>query len=318
MKYIDWIDEFEKNLLSLSEEERAKAKCYYGEMYADMRDGGLSEEQAVAEFGAPYDAAKKILDEGVFGAQSGGGKIATFESNGPCDELDFNCSLCSINVEFYDGDSVKIDYPSLSPTVCEVTQSGGKITVRNNKKVKWKSFKALFGDEKMEYGISVKLPKDLTPDCRINLSAGKMTLGEGSYGKIEAQTDGGAFTARGITCGDIICATDAGALELKDITCHRLRAEVNAGRLTAEDLCGSVADIALNAGSADVKRADARRVNVKVSAGSAKLELCGGQSNYDVEVTKTLAKCDLKATDGGRERLLKADVSLGALTVNFL
>ena len=46
--------------------------------------------------------------------------------------------------------------------------------------------------------------------------------------------------------------------------------------------------------------------------------LRGGQNNYDVEVTKTLAKCDLKATDGGRERLLKADVAFGALTVNFL
>ena len=63
MTYIDWMDELNKNLLSLPREERARVTSYFSEMYADKRDAGFSEKQIIAEFGAPYDAAKRVLGE---------------------------------------------------------------------------------------------------------------------------------------------------------------------------------------------------------------------------------------------------------------
>lgn len=63
MKYINWHDELVGYLSDLNREEREKITSYFAEMYADKRDAGLSEEEIVESFGAPYDVAKRIRSE---------------------------------------------------------------------------------------------------------------------------------------------------------------------------------------------------------------------------------------------------------------
>lgn len=68
MTYNEWRDELKSNLLSVSESERRRVLDYYAEAYADRRDAGFSEREIIEDFGAPYDAAQRILaeDDGVF------------------------------------------------------------------------------------------------------------------------------------------------------------------------------------------------------------------------------------------------------------
>lgn len=61
MTYNEWRDELKNNLLSVSEVERKRVLDYYAEAYADRRDAGYSERQIIEDFGAPYDAAQRIL-----------------------------------------------------------------------------------------------------------------------------------------------------------------------------------------------------------------------------------------------------------------
>ena len=70
MTYTEWRDELKNNLLSVSEAERKRVLEYYAEAYADRREAGFSETEIINEFGAPYDAAQRILneDEGESGA----------------------------------------------------------------------------------------------------------------------------------------------------------------------------------------------------------------------------------------------------------
>ena len=63
MIYTEWRDELKSNLLGVSESERRRVLEYYAEAYADRREAGFSEREIIAEFGAPYDAAKRILSE---------------------------------------------------------------------------------------------------------------------------------------------------------------------------------------------------------------------------------------------------------------
>lgn len=63
MTYIQWRDELDECLRSLPVEEREKVFSYFSEMYADKRDAGLSEREIISEFGAPYDVARRILNE---------------------------------------------------------------------------------------------------------------------------------------------------------------------------------------------------------------------------------------------------------------
>lgn len=61
MTYTEWRDELKNNLLSVSESERRRVLDYYAEAYADRREAGFSEREIIEEFGAPYDAAQRIL-----------------------------------------------------------------------------------------------------------------------------------------------------------------------------------------------------------------------------------------------------------------
>ena len=63
MTYNEWRDELKSNLLSVSESERRRVLDYYAEAYADRRDAGYSEREIIEDFGAPYDAARRILEE---------------------------------------------------------------------------------------------------------------------------------------------------------------------------------------------------------------------------------------------------------------
>ena len=63
MTYNEWRDELKCNLLCVPEQERARVLDYYAEAYADRRDAGYTEHEITAEFGAPYDAARRILSE---------------------------------------------------------------------------------------------------------------------------------------------------------------------------------------------------------------------------------------------------------------
>lgn len=63
MTYNEWRDELKDNLLCVSEAERRRVLDYYAEAYADRRDAGYSEREIIQDFGAPYDAAQRILSE---------------------------------------------------------------------------------------------------------------------------------------------------------------------------------------------------------------------------------------------------------------
>ncbi|MDE6411625.1 MAG: DUF1700 domain-containing protein [Clostridia bacterium] len=63
MTYTEWRDELKSNLLCVSESERRRVLEYYAEAYADRREAGFTEREIIAEFGAPYDAAQRILNE---------------------------------------------------------------------------------------------------------------------------------------------------------------------------------------------------------------------------------------------------------------
>lgn len=65
MKYNEWRDELKNNLLSVGESERQRVLDYYAEAYADRREAGFSEREIIEEFGAPYDAAQRILADAV-------------------------------------------------------------------------------------------------------------------------------------------------------------------------------------------------------------------------------------------------------------
>lgn len=63
MTKYEWESELRKNIHRLPDEEIRKVLEYYGELFADKAERGLSETEIVAQFGNPVDVADKILSE---------------------------------------------------------------------------------------------------------------------------------------------------------------------------------------------------------------------------------------------------------------
>ena len=63
MTYNEWRDELKNNLLTVTDAERRHVLDYYAEAYADRREAGYTEREIIEGFGAPYDAAQRILGE---------------------------------------------------------------------------------------------------------------------------------------------------------------------------------------------------------------------------------------------------------------
>lgn len=63
MKRKDWNKKLKKRLSRLPREERDRILSYYGEMFDDKAESGMSEEEILREFGAPADVAARFLSE---------------------------------------------------------------------------------------------------------------------------------------------------------------------------------------------------------------------------------------------------------------
>lgn len=90
MTYLEWRDELNNNLLSVSESERRRVLDYYAEAYADRREAGFSEKEIIAEFGAPYDAARRILSEGGYDSNGQPRRRPTYNAPPPNSNAYYN------------------------------------------------------------------------------------------------------------------------------------------------------------------------------------------------------------------------------------
>ena len=306
MRYADWRNQLQALLSGQSQNERERALAYYDEMYSDMRDGGMSEEAATERLGSPEQAAAGITEDG-------GQCPAAFVSEGPVDAIELDCAMTKAELVFYDGENVRAERMDDTYLIFKAEQLGGKVTITHKSpKIRRFSFKNRPVGE-----MKIFIPRHLTPDCRITLAGGKVTLGGGEYGKIVVYVQGGALEAGEITCGDAELTVDAGKLEMAETVCHRLSAEVNAGKLGLGCACGSEARLSVNAGAAKVDLADFKRTEIAVTTGTARVTLAGSRDDYDHDVTKTLGSCVTESSHAGRDRLLKATVTLGSLNIDY-
>ena len=63
MTKLQFIQILEKKLVNLSDSEKNKTISYYSEIIDDMVENGLSEQEATAKLGHPYDIASKYIEE---------------------------------------------------------------------------------------------------------------------------------------------------------------------------------------------------------------------------------------------------------------
>ncbi|MDE7087715.1 MAG: DUF4097 domain-containing protein [Clostridia bacterium] len=224
-------------------------------------------------------------------------EMNTFTQEEDATALDLNLSSGEMNVQFYPGDKVEITYPTAYNAGYTVTEDNGTITVKPKEGLRihwvwwWNKTPA----------VTVRIPTSSAMDLKLGLSAGKVTVADGTF-------------------NDVDINLSAGKLNLGNLKCNKFKSHLSAGSLETKALECTTLDLKLSAGSADLDKITCGYINVKLSAGSANLTVVGSLHDYFTSVKKSAGSCNLPeypVPPGSVGDFKHIDVSLSAGSVNF-
>lgn len=243
-----------------------------------------------------------ILGIGVFiaGVAMNGWKMAphyeneTYLSEGQVGVVELNVDAGKLNCSFYDGDQVEITYPVSEDFGYRVTEADGKITLSPQKQRYWFWLGWFELPE-----ITVKIPQTSVPDLKIDLSAGKVVVGDGTFQDVTIKISAGTLNVGEIACATFDCSLSAGNATVGGMVCDRADIDLSAGSFTAKSICCPL-------------------IGLDLSAGNAKLNVVGSEEDYNVSVDKSAGSCNLSSrTASGSDKKLTVNLSAGDVNVQF-
>lgn len=144
--------------------------------------------------------------------------------------LEITVNYGELSTEFYDGDCIKIEYPSASGWNPKIRENNGKLTF-TSRSFRW--FDVLSWFTKAPE-ITIYLPYGTAYDLDIELNAGTCKIADGTYGKVEIDVDAGTLDLLGAECERLECDVSAGKLTAVNIVCPYIDCEVSAGHIKLE------------------------------------------------------------------------------------
>ncbi|MDE7453610.1 MAG: DUF4097 family beta strand repeat-containing protein [Clostridia bacterium] len=394
MKYNEWRDELKNNLLSCNESERQRVLDYYAEAYADRREAGFSEREIIEEFGAPYDAAHRILTEtakaeieeeqtapapapapvvtppphteqpnaapvapafiphpapaAVKTKKSHTGLIIglvcgfvalvililaivlpalavngllntdiefTMENYTATEEntslrVDFGAG--SLKTEYYDGETISIDYPASKSFTQKITERNGKLTFKQS--TKW--YVWTIGTLDIPATV-IHLPRDIVYNLDFDLGAGSIDIASGTYGTVMIDVGAGKLDFNDCECTSFKADVSAGKLTANNLKCSNFNAIVSAGKFESNNLVCDTLKSDVSAGKFEASSVQCPDIKTTVSAGSAQISIKGIKSEYTIRSSVSAGSCNLSNQTGTTDKLLVADCSAGSITVTF-
>ena len=378
MTYNEWRDELKNNLLSVTENERKRVLDYYAEAYADRREAGFSEREIIEEFGAPYDAAQRILGDadeygdtgnvyekdkadyaapqaknttqakhasqaksdskvsnekkeqpkprkkhlwlaivlpilavivlvailsGVIIVGINGWEIVTkvnwesktYECYDTITDIDLEFSAGQLQIERYDGDTIKAEYSYCDKFTTEFSVTGTRLSIHTTS-LRW--FNTFLWFNKIPT-TTLYIPNGLAPNLDVEVNAGHVTISQGAYGNVHVELNAGAIMVDEMQCSNCSIEVNAGALSVKALSCSKLISNVSAGSLNVN---GLTCDIIL----------------LEVSAGSANLTVLGNKEDYTIVREVSAGSCNVSNQVGKCDPFKHISVEVSAGSANIL
>lgn len=225
-------------------------------------------------------------------------ELKTFNSTEDDTALDLRMSAGTMNVQFYEGDSVEVVYPVSYARGFEVTERAGTVKVSsfNRHIFNW------FGWNNIP-AVTVKIPQGKVMDLKMKISAGEADIASGAY-------------------GDTNIDMSAGLISVGEIVCRNFRADLSAGKITVNSVTCAALDVDLSAGTATVNNAVSNDIDINLSAGSVYMTVKGDKSEYAITVDKSAGSCNLTsqspAQSTAQVKRIDVDLSAGSVEVKFI
>lgn len=195
---------------------------------------------------------------------------------------------------FYDGDKIEIKYYTSSSKKVEIKESGTALSYRESNRW-WINFIGF------KYPKAViKLPQSKVYNLDVDMSAGLITIGGGTFGNLDVDMSAGAVKFNG------------------SVTCAKLDIDISAGSIKAGTVDCSLLKVDVSAGSVEIARMSCPTIDIDVSAGSVNLGLTGAKADYTIKVDKSAGSCNLKNQTGtDSSKKIDIDISAGSVNVSF-
>lgn len=219
-------------------------------------------------------------------------EMHTYRSKEDNATLDLGLSAGEMNVVFYDGDVIEVEYPDSFRFGYDVEEKNGTLRVAPRP-----TFSIWFGWNRIP-AVTVKIPQGKVLNLNLDLSAGTAKVASGRFGKVNASMSAGWLNFGDIKCTDFVSDTSAGKLDVSALECFTINLDMSAG-------------------VANVNKIVCDKINVDLSAGSANMAVSGKKSEYSVSVDKSAGSCNI-SNQTGTNGVKVIDVDLSAGSVNFV
>ncbi|MDE6585077.1 MAG: DUF4097 domain-containing protein [Clostridia bacterium] len=219
----------------------------------------------------------------------------TYECTQDNNTLKLDYSAGPVEVVFYSGDAIKVEYPEAKNYKTEVREHDGKLSVTSGKRywynmVIWQQWKIP--------KTTVYLPKDDVLALDLTLNAGTLKVESGGYSGVKLELNAGTVSLGRIECPELNAKINAGTLNVDGAVCEKITSHVNAGSSHIDGVvCGDIW--------------------AKVNAGSSSFDIDVKRAEYNISVDKNAGSCNVSGQTGSSDKKIRAEVNAGSLSFDF-
>ena len=208
-------------------------------------------------------------------------------------DIDLDFSAGSLTVQFYKGNTIKVEYPENNQvtTTFGVTGSTLKIATVVHWRVQFLWFNNI-------PATTVYIPDGMLVGLKMKVNAGTVTVKTGSYSNVDLKMN-------------------AGTLIMDNVDCNGFNVDMNAGTMKLSRIQSATFAADLSAGTLNVTRLKCDDVHLDISAGTAKIGIEGKKSDYSIWTDVSAGSCNVKSQNGATIKKLTVDVSAGTAKITF-
>lgn len=350
-----FLEEFLNALGPLSEEERRQIADYYEELICDGLEEGLSEEEVLARFGSPAEAAERFRAENPAAAQDCA--LAPFTPSGEVRVLDLSAKDVPLRLSSVPDGPLRITFrfdpekarvqswqegdvwffrhtplrkrlrdffglggPREEITVLVPESFAGRLRLHTeNAKITGESLPAL---EELTAGTSntaLRLERFGAVSCSLKTSNASVRIAGFSGNDLQVKTTNGTVEANAVQCGTQLWESRNGPVRLTGLQAASLSAATSNSRVTAADCRAAELSLATSNGSIVLDRVQGDQLRFATSNAAITGTVLGRMEDYRLEGCTSNAPSNLPTLAGAdRAKLLTAATSNGRIQIDFI
>ncbi len=245
-------------------------------------------------------------------------EMRTFTAeNGDIKDLKLDIDAGPVRTEFYDGETVTVDYPECDVFGYEITEANGILEVKTVQKSFWHWLRWLPWSTSNIPATVIKLPQNKIYDLQIYLDAGMITLADGNYGKLNLDINAGTVKTESIACADFNIDMAAGTVNAGKIVCDNFGIDLAAGTVTVRETATDKLNCDISAGTVSFKKIQSNYTSIEASAGTVNAAFTNAQAEYNINVNKSAGTCNVKSSQGTTDKTIKVRISAGTVKLTF-